>query len=143
MWRPSGLVVRVAVATRCGAYPRLRAVRLRCGGYCAGAWVRPARGEGVMARVRGPSTCRSCGAEVLWVVMESGKPKPVDVNPDPTGNVCVVLDRGTGERIGWIAREGDVARRHHSHFRTCPHAATWRARRHAKPNKGMGQGSLF
>jgi hypothetical protein len=46
------------------------------------------------------STCRSCGAPILWCVTVKGKKMPVDLpdNNEPTT----------------------------SHFATCPDAATWR-----------------
>ena len=36
---------------------------------------------------------------------------PVDRLPSPTGTVCVMLDRDTGEHTGWVARDVDKALR--------------------------------
>lgn len=62
------------------------------------------------------STCRSCGAAIVWVRMEpSGKRMPVDV--DSLGQ-RVVLD---GSQTRGAMRLTGV-----SHFATCPHAAQHR-----------------
>lgn len=47
------------------------------------------------------STCRSCGAQVVWEQTASGKKMPMDVEPGPDG-----------KRV--------------SHFATCPQADEWR-----------------
>lgn len=81
-----------------------------------------------MPKRPGPSatTCRSCGAPLLWVRMESGKRMPLDSVPDPLGNICALMDRDTGQHVGWYARDLDKAQRYRSHFATCPHAEKWR-----------------
>ena len=82
----------------------------------------------------GMSRCRSCGAEIIWIKMASGKSMPVDPDPvtywarpgaagkvvTPNGEVysCVFegnLSQATG--LGYI-----------SHFSTCPNAASHRRR---------------
>lgn len=89
-----------------------------------------------MPRARNPhSFCKSCGKPVMWVKMDSGKPMPLDPTPTPLGNICAMLDRDTGEHVGWYSRDVDKAQRYKSHFATCPHAE--------KHRKGLAQGRLF
>lgn len=56
-------------------------------------------------------TCRSCGAEVLWMTMQSGKKNPLDPR-----RLTVVTDEG-------VAVSGRS-----SHFATCTHAERHRKR---------------
>lgn len=69
------------------------------------------------------STCRSCGAPIIWAHTPNGKSMPLDAEPDPTGNI--VLDDGTA-RVE--PNQTLTGTRHTSHFATCPHAETWRKR---------------
>ena len=46
--------------------------------------------------------CRSCGADVIWIITEAGKRMPVDAAP------------------------GLIPGEHTSHFATCPQANDWR-----------------
>ena len=72
------------------------------------------------------SKCKSCGAEILWILTRGGKNIPCDPEKvyysqnDRTGKLVLVLpsgfiDRGdedsTSEKFGYI-----------SHFSTCPNA---------------------
>ena len=80
------------------------------------------------------SRCKSCGAEIFWIMMQTGKKMPVDATPmtywakkegqekivTPNGEVisCELtgdLQNSTG--IGYI-----------SHFATCPDAKNHRRR---------------
>lgn len=61
------------------------------------------------------TTCRSCGAAITWVEMESGKRMPLDL---PEKRVVIVPSTGKGR----------VMDAHTSHFATCPNAA-----QHRKP----------
>ena len=56
------------------------------------------------------ANCRSCGAEIIWVKMESGKAMPLDKKE-------IVLFRPVREGIAPIQVKG-----HQSHFATCPNA---------------------
>lgn len=64
------------------------------------------------------ATCRSCGAEIVWVHTEKGRAMPVDVKP----RKGVVLDMGIAKVVNVFT----------SHFETCPDAAA-----HRKP-RGEG-----
>ena len=57
------------------------------------------------------ATCRSCGAEIVWLQTNSGKRIPVDAETCPDGEA---------ERL-YQPEHGHV-----SHFATCPQAGKWR-----------------
>jgi hypothetical protein len=56
-----------------------------------------------------PGRCKSCHAQILWVVMESEKLMPCDPAP-----------------VTIVSREGKVVSGFISHFATCPNAAQHR-----------------
>jgi len=64
------------------------------------------------------NTCRSCGAEIVWVVSTNGRPTPADAKLIrvlvPTGKL-VETDHGSAQEVE--VRTGYV-----SHFATCPYA---------------------
>ena len=75
------------------------------------------------------TVCKSCGAEIKWIKLSSGKVHPVD--PDPAYYLKFV---GIGKRI-FVTETGEIERgeycnRHAygavkgytSHFATCPYA---------------------
>jgi len=66
------------------------------------------------------SRCRSCGAPILWVTMESGKSMPV--NPERLRVVLTNRDY-TG---------GTVITGHLPHWATCPHADKHRKTKHRR-----------
>jgi len=70
------------------------------------------------------STCRSCGAPIIWAVTTTGAKMPLDADPDPEG--LFVLERGVAVHV--IDAKG--VDRYTSHFATCPDAASHRK---AKP----------
>lgn len=78
------------------------------------------------------STCRSCGAPIVWCVSAStGKRMPVDAIPDPNGNI--VLDRAGAEPVVTVRPEAGLQlldppdlELHLSHFVTCPDSKDWR-----------------
>lgn len=67
------------------------------------------------------ATCKSCGAEILWVKTEMGNWMPVDRACHPAGHLVVnhaertviAVDPMTTEYKGIL---------HRSHFSTCPDA---------------------
>lgn len=65
------------------------------------------------------STCRSCGAAILWLVMRpSGRRMPVDAKPEKRITIDDI-DEGVGEMTDTYV----------SHFATCPNAAQHRKAR--------------
>ncbi len=79
--------------------------------------------------------CRSCGAEIRWIVTASGRRMPLDAEPHPEGNIDA-----DGEGTGYVVKgpqAGDTLIHgrplYRSHFATCPFAA-----QHRK----QGQGDL-
>jgi hypothetical protein len=77
-----------------------------------------------------PSTCRSCGAAVVWATMiPSGKANPLDATPTPGGNTFawVVGDKLEAENAARKTERVQRAiernqNRYTSHFATCPNA---------------------
>ena len=79
-----------------------------------------------------PSYCKSCGTEIKWIKMASGKNMPVDAKPisyriEWNGDLTLVTEEGKGtkgvfdpgsDKIGYI-----------SHFSSCPNANYHRSRR--------------
>lgn len=64
------------------------------------------------------SLCRSCGQEIVWVEMSTGKLMPLDVKP--TGKVITLTE---GDADPPAARFTPT---YTPHFATCPDAAEWR-----------------
>ena len=67
--------------------------------------------------------CRSCGDEIRWARTVAGKAMPLDLEPNPNGNV--VLRDGVAVVLGPLERtiaeeEGETLRM--PHHATCP---TW------------------
>lgn len=81
------------------------------------------------------STCRSCGASIVWIETAAGRPMPLNVAPDPVrGNV--IVDEGgkrgavaSGDELERMRAEGVPLRI--SHHATCPNAA-----QHRTPRRG-------
>lgn len=77
------------------------------------------------------SNCRSCGANIEWVTLQSGKKHPCDPE-ELTLNDCEDGDKlitHLGELI--VVNDGTRAKRADqigmvSHFSTCPDADDWR-----------------
>lgn len=76
------------------------------------------------------STCRSCGALIMWCVTGHGKKMPVDARETATGNL-VLEPQPDGELLARYVEAGTGT--HTSHFATCPNA---------DQHRGKGQGSL-
>lgn len=72
--------------------------------------------------------CKSCTAGVVWAVTKSGRRMPINVTPDPHGNV--ILKTGGEVPVAVVTvqppAEGEV--RYTSHLATCPNAAQHRTR---------------
>ena len=83
------------------------------------------------------STCRSCGAEVLWAQSERGRAIPLD--PEPSSRGTLVLEFGAERapfdgilehvpRVAVRARPGERLGqpRYVNHTVSCPKAPAWR-----------------
>lgn len=68
--------------------------------------------------------CRSCGAEVWWVVTANNKAMPLDPGPRSDGNM-VFVDGGVVHFDPGDLFHAQLAR-FVSHFVTCPQANSWR-----------------
>lgn len=69
------------------------------------------------------SACRSCGAEILWVLTANQKRMPVDALPVENGNL--VLDPANGDVPHVrVVKAGEGT--HVSHYVTCPQREEWR-----------------
>ena len=68
--------------------------------------------------------CRSCGAEVVWVVTEKGKKMPLDRDPSPDGRFAKVRVDENGDRLVRFVRDEERIgeKLYQSHFETCPNA---------------------
>lgn len=78
--------------------------------------------------------CRSCGREIHWATMPSGKLNPLDP-PTADGNLAVHRDTKGDLRARPLAK-GETPEPHEilgtSHFSTCP-----RADEHRDPDRGL------
>ena len=80
------------------------------------------------------SKCRSCGADISWIRMASGKMTPVDAQrisfrpgaPGVKGVQTYVMEDGRIS-FGWMDPAGDKVG-YISHFATCPAAGCFRKR---------------
>lgn len=83
-----------------------------------------------------PRTCAGCGAEVKWAKNNNtGKSAPVNVTPDPNGNVYLWEDGATYQVLTSAERQEPTDQpRYTLHFATCPKAS--RFRRCNKCHKG-------
>lgn len=81
------------------------------------------------------SKCKSCGAEIIWIKMKSGKAAPC--NPQKITYRNILTAPGNGG-ITLVTPDGRIARGEYdptsdvfgyeSHFATCPAAAAYRKR---------------
>ena len=70
------------------------------------------------------STCKGCGASILWATAAvTGKVMPLNLPPDPEGNLMV----GSDGKVRAVGGDGG-GRRYSSHFATCPRAGDFRKR---------------
>lgn len=73
------------------------------------------------------STCKSCGAEVLWVkLVPLNRPNPLDPTPTRQGNIRMLGMRKAVARVLGKAELADAElaseELYTSHFATCPNA---------------------
>ena len=73
------------------------------------------------------STCRSCGAEIVWAKTVNGKNIPVDPTPVESGNLGFLPGNPpTVEVRNYPEPFISEQPRYVSHFKTCPNAAQHR-----------------
>jgi hypothetical protein len=78
------------------------------------------------------TSCRSCGAEIVWARTERDKRAPIDAEPNPLGDVVLIWHEGDREPLAIFGVPDEAFeewQRHTSHFATCPDADHWRHRR--------------
>lgn len=78
------------------------------------------------------SSCRSCGAAIIWARTSRGNAMPVDAEPDRDGTLALVEDEhlceltahvvGKPTQIAYVDGELVEPPRYTSHFETCPNA---------------------
>jgi len=73
--------------------------------------------------VGSPGACRSCGADILWVVTVNGKAMPLDPDPVEDGNVTV--EGGIATVLGPLEAVSEPVL-YVTHFQGCPDADEWR-----------------
>lgn len=78
------------------------------------------------------SRCRSCGADIIWIKMASGKAMPCDADPIPycevfSGGMKLVTKNGEIVQGAYDGTSENVA--YQSHFATCPDANKFRKRK--------------
>lgn len=79
--------------------------------------------------------CRSCEAEIVWVITENGKPMPIDAEPGGLGpkgeqprfrKERVEMVDGKKRKIVHFVKDNEMEANtrplYHSHFVTCPDA---------------------
>lgn len=64
------------------------------------------------------SRCRDCGALLAWVRTPAGKRMPVDLEPNPDGNV-VIREDGLAHVLSEKAARAVGGVRYMPHFATC------------------------
>lgn len=69
------------------------------------------------------STCRSCGAPLIWAETPNGKLMPLDAKPTATGRWAIVKGE---KKAHLVSRAADATEGLDSHYATCPHAGQWR-----------------
>ena len=69
------------------------------------------------------STCRSCGAEIIWAQTDSGKAMPMDAEPVlPPGLFILVRGGSLLFARSLASSHAQVPSLYQSHFATCPNA---------------------
>jgi hypothetical protein len=73
------------------------------------------------------ATCKSCGALIDWVEMDTGSSMPIDREPRPTwcplpGQLVVLKVYGKPAIVVQVPTDEPLAKVGVSHFATCPHA---------------------
>ena len=79
------------------------------------------------------ANCRTCGAEIVWARMPSGKLSPFDAEPSSAGGWALGEAGGEvrAQRLERAAGRGEPG--HVSHFATCPQRDD-----HRRPRQRVG-----
>lgn len=80
------------------------------------------------------SNCRSCGAEIEWIELKSGKKMPVDLPAltEGTGTLVKVWPDGVAEVITNLGDLDEDCTYYRSHFSSCPDSDDWRSRKESE-----------
>lgn len=78
--------------------------------------------------------CRGCGAEIIFVKLDTGKIIPIDPEPDnEAGNICAAAFPGREHWAGFTMAAWrmipDGWQRYRTHFATCPKASQFRKKK--------------
>jgi hypothetical protein len=75
--------------------------------------------------------CRSCGAEIAWVLTTAGNRMPVNIDRVPNwcpcpGETWVVQVMDGPVQVITVPTDRPLVRLYQPHWATCPDAASWR-----------------
>jgi hypothetical protein len=71
--------------------------------------------------------CKSCNADITWVITTRGKKMPVDASPVLNGNLALEFKNGGYESRPATDEDRKLKRQLYiSHFATCPQGPSWR-----------------
>ncbi len=85
------------------------------------------------------STCRSCGAPIIWAITKTGRKIPLDAEPFEGGRVWAAqTERGFTAFFPPDGQEVEGCVEYRSHFTSCPHAKKHRKR----PQQAEAAGTL-
>lgn len=73
------------------------------------------------------TTCRSCGAPIIFAVTAKGRRMPLDLVRVPEGNIEVDIG-DAGSLLASVVPSGSAPTLYKSHFATCPNAKKHRRR---------------
>jgi hypothetical protein len=77
--------------------------------------------------------CKSCGADIRFITLKSGKMMPVNTSPimieDKAGDTGIITEDGRvsiGRLQNVQSTNGHLMRGYITHFKTCPYASAFR-----------------
>lgn len=76
-----------------------------------------------------PTACRSCGAQIVFARMSSGKRSPFQLDDDGEWIIIDGVASHQGKAPWRDIGEKPGVPRYTSHFATCPQATSWRGAR--------------